>query len=317
MSGFDPPDVGAASPIVTALPMAQVFAIHGPYPDPAMQGAQGTLAMVRTLAADYDAFGAPDCFGQSVPIAPNQPLFQLIGTLYGGDGQVNFALPDLRGRVALGGGPGQPPVQGALSMTYLIAARIESPIQFQWPPLGSIALYAADASAGPLPGGWLPADGSLLPVTQYPELFNAIGTSFGGDGQTNFMLPSLGGAAPIGTGQGNLLPPVPLGLRFDAGGAWTFAGTGLNYLINLNGVTPSPGPGWLPGREPMITEVIAYAGIQIPDGWMDAAGQLLPIAEYGMLFQLLGTRYGGDGQTNFALPNLSGMMITGRVPGAG
>lgn len=46
------------------------------------------------------------CNGQLLPINQNQPLFALLGTTYGGDGRVNFALPDLRGRVPLHMGSG-------------------------------------------------------------------------------------------------------------------------------------------------------------------------------------------------------------------
>jgi microcystin-dependent protein len=44
------------------------------------------------------------CNGQLLPIAQNQALFSLLGTSYGGNGQTNFALPNLRGRVAVGAG---------------------------------------------------------------------------------------------------------------------------------------------------------------------------------------------------------------------
>jgi microcystin-dependent protein len=45
-----------------------------------------------------------------------------------------------------------------------------------------------------------------------------------------------------------------------------------------------------------------------PEGWFLCNGQLLPISEYEVLFQLIGTTYGGDGQTTFALPNLQGRI---------
>lgn len=43
-----------------------------------------------------------------------------------------------------------------------------------------------------------------------------------------------------------------------------------------------------------------------PKGWLACEGQLLPINQYQALFSLLGTRFGGDGRTNFAVPNLKG-----------
>ncbi len=42
------------------------------------------------------------CDGQLLPISQNQALFSILGTIYGGDGRTTFALPDLRGRVAIG-----------------------------------------------------------------------------------------------------------------------------------------------------------------------------------------------------------------------
>jgi microcystin-dependent protein len=46
----------------------------------------------------------------------------------------------------------------------------------------------------------------------------------------------------------------------------------------------------------------------MPQGWAACNGQLLPIAEYAALFQLIGTTYGGDGQNTFALPDLQGRL---------
>jgi microcystin-dependent protein len=54
-----------------------------------------------------------------------------------------------------------------------------------------------------------------------------------------------------------------------------------------------------------------------PTGWMFCNGQILPIAQYTALFSLLGTTYGGDGQSNFALPDLRGRTAVGQGQGAG
>lgn len=55
---------------------------------------------------------------------------------------------------------------------------------------------------------------------------------------------------------------------------------------------------------PYVGEIRMFAGNFNPAGWMLCAGQLLPISENEVLFQLIGTTYGGDGETTFALPNL-------------
>jgi microcystin-dependent protein len=51
-----------------------------------------------------------------------------------------------------------------------------------------------------------------------------------------------------------------------------------------------------------------FAGNFAPAGWMFCEGQLLPISEYETLFNLIGTTYGGDGQSTFALPDLRGRI---------
>jgi hypothetical protein len=53
---------------------------------------------------------------------------------------------------------------------------------------------------------------------------------------------------------------------------------------------------------PYIGEIRTFAFNFCPSGWAPLNGQLLPIAEYNELFNLLGTRYGGDGNTTFAMP---------------
>ena len=53
-----------------------------------------------------------------------------------------------------------------------------------------------------------------------------------------------------------------------------------------------------------------FAGNFPPVGWMFCEGQLLPISENETLFQLIGTTYGGDGESTFALPDLRGSIAT-------
>lgn len=60
--------------------------------------------------------------------------------------------------------------------------------------------------------------------------------------------------------------------------------------------------------EPFIGEVRILGSNFAPAGWAFCDGQLLPIAEYDALFTLIGTTYGGDGHTTFALPDLRGRL---------
>lgn len=60
--------------------------------------------------------------------------------------------------------------------------------------------------------------------------------------------------------------------------------------------------------QPYVGEIRMFAGNFPPAGWMFCEGQLLPISENETLFQLIGTTYGGDGQSTFALPDLRGRL---------
>jgi microcystin-dependent protein len=60
--------------------------------------------------------------------------------------------------------------------------------------------------------------------------------------------------------------------------------------------------------QPYVGEIRIFAGNFAPAGWMFCEGQLLPISEYETLFNLIGTTYGGDGQSTFGLPDLRGRI---------
>src|ERR1700759_4845730 len=60
--------------------------------------------------------------------------------------------------------------------------------------------------------------------------------------------------------------------------------------------------------QPYVGEIRIFAGNFAPAGWMFCEGQLLPISENETLFQLIGTTYGGDGESTFALPDLRGRL---------
>ena len=60
--------------------------------------------------------------------------------------------------------------------------------------------------------------------------------------------------------------------------------------------------------QPYVGEIRMFAGNFAPAGWMFCEGQLLPISEWETLFNLIGTTYGGDGQSTFALPDLRGRL---------
>jgi len=68
--------------------------------------AEPFLSEIRIMSFSFAPKGWALCDGQLLPINQNQPLFSLLGTTFGGDGRVNFALPDLRSRVPIHVGSG-------------------------------------------------------------------------------------------------------------------------------------------------------------------------------------------------------------------
>lgn len=68
--------------------------------------AEPFLSEIRIMSFGFNPKGWAMCNGQLLPINQNQALFSLLGTTFGGDGQVNFALPDLRGRTPIHVGSG-------------------------------------------------------------------------------------------------------------------------------------------------------------------------------------------------------------------
>ncbi|GAA3533709.1 phage tail protein [Zobellella aerophila] len=82
-----------------------------------------TTGTILPLGITFAPANTYICYGQLVPISEEQALYSLMGTNFGGDGRVNFGMPDLRGRAAVGTG------QGAGLDNYYLGERAGSPIQ--------------------------------------------------------------------------------------------------------------------------------------------------------------------------------------------
>ncbi|HSN21531.1 MAG TPA: IPTL-CTERM sorting domain-containing protein [Usitatibacter sp.] len=198
--------------------------------------------------------------------------------------------------------------------------------------IGQVATFAGNFA----PDGWLPADGRLLLIVDYPALFSVIGTQFGGDGVTTFALPDLRGRVsvgadathPVGTVFGEESTTVTTSTlathdhSIPGGSVTGFTGAGaplenrqpslaLNYLIATQGVFASPTSGSFDMSSPIIGQIAEFAGNFVPSGWALADGSLIPIALNTALFSIIGTTYGGNGTTNFALPDLRGRTLAG------
>lgn len=209
----------------------------------------------------------------------------------------------------------------------------------QMPFMGQIRWFAGGFTPT---GGWVPADGRLLSIAEFSALYAIIGTSYGGNGTTTFAVPDLRGRTPIGTGAATGGPTIALGQfvgssstvitaaqlpthqhALAGGGATQTTGNsqpvsmyqpslGITWMIATQGIFPArDGSGSFDDTNPVLGEIFAFAGTFAPRGFLKAEGQLLPIAMNTALFSLLGTQYGGDGRTNFALPDLRGRAPVG------
>jgi microcystin-dependent protein len=306
-------------PSLTPLTMQSAIDIAGAYPPRGAEGpAKEWMGMIHTLAFTYPPFGAPACTGQLMPLAQYTALFSLLGTVFGGDGHSTFALPDLRSRVATGGQTNGDEQASQLVFKPLIAVTAPSG-QAVYPMVGTVGMFGGNFA----PPGWMVADGTMLPIAQNVPLFEVIGTTFGGNGVSTFALPNLTagadphdpfapGSAPVGAGTPVGRPPVALGQQVPPDPKLGVNGLGLNFLISLGGVYPSSGGnGAFPPSDAVLGEVVAYAGATAPAHWAVCDGSLMSINDYEALYSLIGTTYGGDGQTTFALPDLRGRMVMG------
>ena len=223
------------------------------------------LGEIRLFATDFVPRGWLPCEGQTVAINQNAALYSILGTQYGGDGVSTFQLPDLRDRSAVGAGAVVAVGQaGGTASTVLTAAQIP---QHAHQVLGSAA--PADA-AEPAGARWAataePQYGSAAQVVMAPGTVQAAGGSQPHENRPPYLA--------------------------------------LTYGIAVQGIFPSRGDDGGPASTALVGEVRLFAGNFVPSGWAACTGQLLPLTQNTTLFALLGTTFGGDGRTTFALPDL-------------
>jgi microcystin-dependent protein len=141
------------------------------------------------------------------------------------------------------------------------------------------------------PKGWAWCDGQLLPLSQNTALFSLLGTTYGGDGKSNFALPDLQGRAPMHPGQGPGLSLHDLG---ETGGSETVSLLESEIPSHSHGLTASRADG---GSREAVGQLFA-AGI----------GGIVPYAAPGALTQLSPnalTPAGGDQPHNNMQPYLT------------
>ncbi len=147
------------------------------------------------------------------------------------------------------------------------------------PFIGQIVMFGGNFA----PRDWALCDGQLLQISQWPALFSILGTTYGGDGRTNFALPDLRGRVAVHAGNGPGLPNILLG---QSGGSAT---TTLN-ITNLPshdhdhrlrgstsiGDTSSPG-----GAVPAVNQLTRYGIYQTGAPDTDMSTEAITAAPVG------------------------------------
>ena len=174
-----------------------------------------TLAEIRLFAGNFAPLSWAYCNGALLSIAENTALFSLLGTTFGGDGQVTFALPDLRGRVAVGTFQGNGlsnwdlgQVQGVEQVTLL---------QTQIPAHIHGVMAAAKAGANTAAGNSA-TPGNNYAANSGSDLYAETSDVTLGSNNFSFALQPAGGTQP----HNNMMPYLAL-----------------NFIIAVEGIYPS------------------------------------------------------------------------------
>lgn len=230
------------------------------------------IGEIRLFAGNFPPVQWAFCNGRALSTDEYADLFGLIGTTYGGDGQDTFNLPDLRGRVPMHRSSRYPlGGSGGTASVNLTAAQMPSHTHVL---MGSEATANATSPAG-----------NVLAHLPLAGVQTAYGT-----------------ATPFAS-----IDPTSIG---PAGGAQPHSNmqpyTALSFIISLYGLRPAESSPPL-GVDPFLAEIRAFAfEPRAGAAWARCDGALLPISQNTGLFALVGTAFGGDGKSTFALPDLRG-----------
>jgi microcystin-dependent protein len=144
------------------------------------------IGEIRLVSFNFAPKGWILCDGQLLTITGNMPLFSLIGTTYGGDGRVNFAVPDLRGRVPMHNGMSHVVGEVAGSESVTLSQR-QLPGHFHF-----ANAVNANANSGPAGHFFAAANAAYQPPPNNTILAADTVTSFGENGAHENRQPYLG-----------------------------------------------------------------------------------------------------------------------------
>jgi len=175
---------------------------------------EGTIAEIRLFAGNFAPRNWAFCAGQILAISQNTALFSLLGTTYGGNGQTTFALPDLRGRVAVGTGQG--PGLPNISLGQVAGEVNHTLIATEMPQHNHLINASEGNGSAQNPGNGFLAAG-VVPTQSNAAVSNYRNSS-DGTVLANTAVSLTGGNQP----HNNMQPYL-----------------GMNYIICLEGIFPS------------------------------------------------------------------------------
>jgi microcystin-dependent protein len=177
---------------------------------------EGTIGEIRMFAGNFNPRNWAFCSNQILPIAQNTALFSILGTTYGGNGQTTFALPDFRGRTAIGTGQGpglSNMTLGQLGGTENVTLTTNTMPAHTHPLTGTVNPTGNSGKAGLSddPTGRRPA-GTQIFTGNPADVVNMAAAA------STLAIGATGGSQPF-----SILPPY----------------LGMNYIICLFGIFPS------------------------------------------------------------------------------
>lgn len=291
------------------------------------------LGAITRYGFAFDPEGWVLCDGRSLSISEYPELFDLIKTKYGGDGTSHFCVPklleftkpepidlnnvyqepevtlvdghffemngelmdleewgmtidevnaEIRERNAQRLIPEEP--QPITYGSYFICVKGTHPSHYSDDEmyLGMLQAFAFDMQ----PQHFLKCEGQILKINDNQALFSLLGNKFGGDGRLTFALPDFRGAKVVGVS--------------------------VNYYISKAGQYPSRDSYNI--LEAYTATIVPNLFSFVPSGFKVCDGAMMSLSNNTALYSLLGTNYGGNGSTDFAIPNLEEEAITLQVP---
>ncbi len=253
---------------------------------------------IRSFAFSFAPQHWIGCDGRTIPIADYPGLFSLLSNTYGGDGIKTFGVPNLIDRVALGTNDDDTIGRQAYSRAQTGGSDTVT-LDIPNMPMHNHSVRAKSGKGTQTLHGNNDYFAIFTNSQDTSKVVEAYAPQGSNDNTVSLNKDTIG---PAGDSQPheNKMPYLTI-----------------NYCIATDGIYP-PRKGTVNGTyvESYSGEIKLWSGYFPPRGWAFCQGQLLPIAGNGALYSLLGTQYGGDGKTTFALPDLRGRAMVGAERGS-